>query len=149
MGLENQGVDENAAGCSKPDGPPTDSDTPDPALAPMKNFIQPSIVLDFIAPVGGVVSGVGYVVGNRFFVATTTAAAGALVPGARVGTFRLPKNATEAATAHQIAYWDDTAKAVRNATGAGRFIIGTINETRLAADTYADVTLDGTLVVAI
>lgn len=115
----------------------------------MKNFIQPSTVLDFIAPVGGAVSGVGYVIGNRFFVAMTTAAAGILVPGAKVGTFRLPKNATEAVTAHQIAYWDDTAKTVRNATGAGRFIIGTINEARLAADTYADVTLNGIHVVAI
>lgn len=114
-----------------------------------KNFIHDGNTLELIAPAGGVVSGQGYVIGNRFVVALTTAAAGATFTGAARGVWRLAKNATEATTAQQRAFWDDTAKTVRNASAAGRFVIGTCEGARLAADTYQDVHLDEIAVVAI
>lgn len=115
----------------------------------MKNFQGPGDVVDFVAPVGGVTAGVGYVIGNDFLVATTTASAGAIVAGAKKGVFRLPKHTSDAVTGKQIAYWDNTAKLVRAASASGRYIIGTVSVAQGASDTYVDVELNGIHVVAI
>lgn len=114
-----------------------------------KNFIHAGDTLELIAPAGGVVAGQGYVIGNRFVVALETKAATLTFVGAARGVWQLAKNATEATTAQQRAFWDDTAKAVRNASAAGRFVIGTCEGARFAADTYQNVVLDGIAVVAI
>lgn len=114
-----------------------------------KNFIAPGDTIELTAPSGGVVAGTGYVIGNRFCIALTTAAVGLPFIAAIRGVWQLPKNATEATTTQQRAFWDDSAKAVRNASATGRYMIGTCLGVRLAADTYQNVVLDGIAVVAI
>lgn len=115
----------------------------------MKNFRNPGVVVDFVAPTGGVEAGVGYVIGNEFLVAVADAAEGATVAGAKHGVFRLPKGTSDALTEKQLCYWDDSAKEVLNASAAGLYLIGTAYAARDAADTYADVELNGLHVIAV
>ena len=115
----------------------------------MKNFQHAGDTVELTAPGGGVVSGQGYVIGNRFVIATQTAAAGARFVGATKGVFRIAKDPAMATTDQQRAFWNDTTKLVKNASAAGLFMIGTCEGARLAADTYQDVMLDGVAVVAI
>ena len=49
----------------------------------MKNFIQKGYSLDLIAPAGGVVSGLGYVIGQLIVFAQATKAAGETFAGSR------------------------------------------------------------------
>jgi len=114
-----------------------------------KLYRQAGDSLTLIAPAGGVVSGTGYVIGNLFVVAEGTAAAGELFVGNAEGMHNLAHQATEGMTAGQIAYWDDTLKTVRNATAAGRFIIGAVPDAVGASDALAPVRLNGVHVVAI
>lgn len=87
----------------------------------MKNYIQEGKTLELTAPAGGVVSGLGYMIGGLFVVASTTEAAGSKFSGAHCGVFEMPKEATTAAFAEgEVCFWDDTAK-VFNETAAGRF----------------------------
>lgn len=82
----------------------------------MKNFIQPGINLDCIAPYA-VASGAGFQDGAEFAVASTDAASGAPVIGVTSGVFTLPKAAV-AITRKTVAYWDNTAKVVTNVVGS-------------------------------
>jgi predicted RecA/RadA family phage recombinase len=115
----------------------------------MKNAIQAGEVVELTAPSGGVTSGVGYVIGSIFVVALADADEGDPFSGARIGVVELPKDDSEAVTEGQLAYWDDTAKELRNASDTGRFIIGSIREAKGASATFARVVLDGIHVVAI
>lgn len=115
----------------------------------MKNFIHDGNTIELTAPAGGVVSGQGYVIGNRFVVAIQTAAAGARFVGAARGVFQLPKDPAMATTDQQRAWWNDTTKLVKNASASGLFMIGTCEGARLAADTYQAVQLDEIAVVAV
>lgn len=74
----------------------------------MKNFVQPGNVLTATAPVGGVISGAGLLVGSLFGVAAYTAAAGDDVELAVEGVFDLPKLSAQAWTVGQLVYWDNT-----------------------------------------
>lgn len=115
----------------------------------MKTYLERGDVVVLTAPAGGVVSGQGYVVGSIFVVAQHDADAGDQFSGVRVGVVQLAKNTSEAVTEGQVAYWDNTAKTVRNASAAGRFIIGSVREALGASVTYANVVLDAIHVVAI
>lgn len=57
----------------------------------MKNFIQPGDTLDLIAPSGGVVSGLGFIIGQIFAVAVATKAATETVAGLVEGVVDHPK----------------------------------------------------------
>jgi predicted RecA/RadA family phage recombinase len=116
----------------------------------MKTYLHPGDKTEQTAPAGGVTAGLGYVIGaNTFLVAEGTAAAAAKFVGLRRGVVRLPKNTSEAISAGARVFWDDSAKTVRNASSAGRFMIGTAEAAQLAADGFVDVLLDGTSVIAI
>jgi len=115
----------------------------------MKNFQHQADTVEFTAPVGGTVSGQVYIIGAMVVVAVNTVAAGVRTVGARGGCYRLAEHAGEAVTGGEKAFWGDATKTVRNATAAGRFMIGTIETARLAADTYADVILDKVAVTVI
>lgn len=115
----------------------------------MRIFLTNGDKVELTAPGGGVTAGLGYVVGSVFVVAESTVAAAAKFIGQKNGMVRIPKNATEALTEGQIAYWDNAAKAVRNASAAGRFIIGSVGPAQGASDLFADVLLNGIHVVAI
>lgn len=90
------------------------------------NYVQPGETLTLIAPAGGVVSGLGYVIGSLFVVALTTAAAGATFTGRTEGVFRMTKAthaSTKAFTAGEAIFWDNTTK-VWDKTATGFFQIG-------------------------
>src|SRR5688572_28924501 len=106
----------------------------------MKNHVQPGDVITFPAPVGGVVSGQGVLVGSAFGVAAYDAAAGQPVECAVVGVYRLAKAAGAIAFGAKV-YWTGTAAST---TASGNTLIGWCAEAAAAdADTVA-VRLDGT-----
>jgi predicted RecA/RadA family phage recombinase len=109
----------------------------------------PGDKLTHTAPGGGVVQGTGYVIGAEFVVANETKAAGLPLVGSMVGLWLLPHQNGEAITAGARAWWDAGTATVRNASAAGRFLIGTCPEAVGAADARAMVRLDGIAVVAI
>lgn len=91
------------------------------------NFTQPGDVLTLIAPAGGVVSGVGYVIGSLFVVALVTAPAGATFTGMTEGVFRMPKAAAgsgKAFTAGEAIFWNNGASKQWDKTASGFFQIG-------------------------
>ena len=116
----------------------------------MNKYLHPGDKTEQIAPAGGVTAGLGYVIGaNLFLVAEGTAAAAAKFVGLRRGVVRLPKSTSDAIVAGARVFWDNTAKEIRAASAAGRFMIGTAETVQIAADTFVDVLLDGTSVVAV
>src|SRR5579884_2407488 len=78
----------------------------------MKNFIQRGDMITVTAPMGGVTSGQGVLVGNLFGVAATTVAEGESVEIATVGVYELPKLVSAVIAAGARVAWDDTAKQV-------------------------------------
>ena len=90
------------------------------------NFVQPGETLTLVAPAGGVVSGLGYVIGSLFVVALTTAAAGATFTGRTEGVFRMAKatGAGKAFTAGEAIFWDNSANKRWDKTATGFFQIG-------------------------
>jgi len=72
----------------------------------MNNFLKMGDTITLTAPVGGVVSGNGYVIGSLLVVAAFTAAAGASFEGRATGVFMLPKATGSAWTEGQMLYWD-------------------------------------------
>ncbi|HEX8382445.1 MAG TPA: capsid cement protein [Sphingomonas sp.] len=87
----------------------------------MKNFIQPGVNLDCIAPYALAI-GNGFLDGDEFAVASTDAAPGAPVVGVTAGVFELPKAAV-AITRKTRAFWDNAARLVTN-VAAGNKLIG-------------------------
>lgn len=110
----------------------------------MKNFLGDGETLHgLVAPTGGVVAGLGYVIGaNTFVVAQETVAQTLPFVGKRTGIFRLPKSTSDALVQGAQAFWDNTTKLVRAASATGRFPIGVVTEARLAADTYGDIAIN-------
>lgn len=89
----------------------------------MKNFVQPSDVLTFLAPTGGVVSGTGVKIGDILVIATITAAVGLPFTGVRVGVVDHAKLSAQAWTEGQQVNWDDTNKRFTTVT-TGNFKAG-------------------------
>jgi predicted RecA/RadA family phage recombinase len=89
----------------------------------MKNFVQNGHNLDFIAPAGGVVSGVAIVIGALIVVPATTAAEGMPFAGWIEGVYNLPAAvhaSTQAWTTGQLLYWDDAAKVFTITVGSNK-----------------------------
>ncbi len=70
------------------------------------NFIQPGDVLEFIAPTGGVVTGVGVLIQGMVVVPTATVAQTLPFQGKVTGGFTMAKAAGSAWAAGQTLYWD-------------------------------------------
>jgi predicted RecA/RadA family phage recombinase len=70
----------------------------------MTNYVQPGEILNFTAPVGGVVSGQFYVHGTLVVCATVTAAAGETYAGKICGVFRVAKVGSQAWTQGAAVY---------------------------------------------
>jgi len=73
----------------------------------MKNFVQPGESIEFTAPGGGVVSGVGVQIGDLLVIATVTAAAGARFNGLVEGVISHAKAPSQAWTEGARVYWDE------------------------------------------
>ena len=83
----------------------------------MKNFVQPGKNLDLIAPSGGVVSGVGYLIGVSILAfAVETKAATETFVGAVEGVIDAPKLTTDVIAAGAKLNWNDTNKEFQAAT---------------------------------
>jgi predicted RecA/RadA family phage recombinase len=108
----------------------------------MKNFIQNGDMITVTAPVGGVASGQGILVGSLFGVAAFAAAEGTEVEIATVGVFDLPKDAATIIALGARVAWDDTAKQVA-LPGAGLFPVGVAVAAAWNGATSAKVRLDG------
>ena len=109
----------------------------------MKNFVQEGESLDLIAPSGGVVSGLGYLLGALFVIAATTAAEGEVFSGARTGVFDLDATthaSTQAFAVGDPVYWNDTTKKV-TATATGNQLIGFATEAKVSTAAVARVLL--------
>lgn len=111
----------------------------------MKNYTQQAEFVPFTAPPGGAVSGVGYLVGGLFLVATADIEAGERAQGNRYGGAELPRATGVANGELAKAYWDDTAKNVTTVSG-GNTLIGVFATAYASGDTVASVFLNGTAV---
>jgi predicted RecA/RadA family phage recombinase len=108
-----------------------------------KNFVQPGKQVTFPAPVGGVVTGVGVLIGAMFGVALTTAAAGLDFVAAMTGVWDLDKVAAEAWLVGDKIFWNDTLKKCTNAAAAGLRFIGTATAVAANPTNTGRVRLEG------
>jgi predicted RecA/RadA family phage recombinase len=113
----------------------------------MKNHIQNGDVITVPAPVGGIASGEGLIIGNIFGIAAYTAAVGDLLELATTGVYQLPKATAAVLTVGARVAWDNTAKNI-NLPGTGRFPVGVATEAAGNGITSVAVRLDGVGTVA-
>lgn len=108
----------------------------------MKNYIQNGDMITVTAPVGGVTSGQGLLVGSLFGVIAATAAEGEAAEIATTGVFDLPKDAaTVIDQGDRVAWNGGTGKVVVPATGM--FPIGVATEAAGNGTATVKVRLDG------
>lgn len=113
----------------------------------MKNHIQKGEVITVPAPIGGVASGEGVIIGNIFGIAAYAAAVGEPVELATIGVYQLPKATAAVLTVGARVAWDNTAKNI-NVPGTGRFLMGIATEAAGNGITSVAVRLDGVGTVA-
>lgn len=83
----------------------------------MKNMVQPGNTLDLIAPSGGVVSGLAYIIGAAIFaVAVASKAATETFAGVVEGVVELPKLTTDVVAQGDKLHWNDTNDELQKAT---------------------------------
>lgn len=107
----------------------------------MKNFVQPGHVLTFVAPAGGVVTGVAVLIGATVVVPSVTAAEGADFEGAIEGVFELIKAAGAAWDQGAPVYFDSADGKFKDATSATARRAGIAAAAALAADVVGLVLL--------
>jgi predicted RecA/RadA family phage recombinase len=108
----------------------------------MKNYIQNGDMITVTAPVGGVTSGQGLLVGSMFGVIATTAPEGEAVEIATTGVFDLPKDAATVIDQGDHVAWDDTPKEVAQ-PGVGLYPVGIAVMAAGNGTTTVRVRLDG------
>jgi predicted RecA/RadA family phage recombinase len=108
----------------------------------MKNQIQKGEVITVPAPVGGIASGEGAIIGNIFGIAAYAAAEGDPLELATTGVYQLSKATAAVLTVGARVAWDNTAKNI-NVLGAGRFPVGVATESAGNGITSVAVRLDG------
>jgi predicted RecA/RadA family phage recombinase len=108
----------------------------------MRNYVQPGDVLTLTAPVGGVLSGTGYKIGQLFVVAAADAEAGEPFEGQLTGVFDLPKATGSAWTEGELLYWDNSADNVTDTVGDQ--LIGTAAAAAAPGAPVGRVRLNGT-----
>lgn len=109
----------------------------------MTKYIQPGDILDFTAPTGGVVVGVPLLIGAFFVVPLITAAEDETFSGSVGGVheFTAATHATtQAASAGDPAYWDDTAKKITK-TASGNRLVGAFAEDKVSTVALAAVSI--------
>lgn len=82
----------------------------------MKNFLQPGNSLDLIAPAGGVISGLGYVLGSILVFAQATKAAGETFAGVNEGVIKAAKLTTDVMAVGVKVNYNNTNKEFQIAT---------------------------------
>lgn len=109
-----------------------------------KNMSQPGDILTLTAPVGGVVSGGLYIIGDVAVVALTTVAAGLPFAAAKEGVFELPKatGANTDLTEGQTVFWDATNGVVKRVSATGLRVIGIATAAKSTTEATALVDLN-------
>lgn len=116
------------------------------------NFVQEGDTLTLIAPSGGVVSGVGYVIGSLFVVALVSAAAGQPFACATEGVFTMPKAthaSTKAFTAGEAIFWDNGSNKRWDKTATGFFQVGVAVEAAASTATTVPVQINTRALTAV
>lgn len=108
----------------------------------MKNFVQKGDIVSFVAPAGGVTSGVPVVVGSLVVIPAFSAAAGYDCEGATTGVYDLPKKSTDVVTQFAPAYWDE-ANTELTVTATDNTLIGVFMDALASGTTEAVVRLNG------
>ncbi len=85
-----------------------------------RSYIQPGDVLTLIAP-ANLTAGTGVLVGSQFSIPQETVLSGASFDGYITGVHSHAKAASQAWTAGQVVYWDDTNKLFSNVATVGFF----------------------------
>jgi predicted RecA/RadA family phage recombinase len=106
----------------------------------MRNYRHDGTVLTFTAPSGGVVSGGGYIVGDKFVIAAIDAAVGTKFTGQDQGVFNLPKLSTDVIAEGVRVWWDATNSRV-TVTATSNRCIGTAEAAAGNGVTTVDVLL--------
>lgn len=107
----------------------------------MNIFVQEGHALDFVAPAGGVVSGVALLIGTVLVIPGKSAAEGQPFAGWIEGVYTLPcATGTAWATPCLPIYWDDANKRVTT-TANGNTKIGMTGAAKVAADAAGNVKL--------
>ncbi len=83
----------------------------------MKNYVQSDDQLEYVAPMGGVISGRPVTIGNLVVVATVTAAAGARFVALAEGVIEYAKAPSQAWDQGEIVYWDEDLKIFTTSAG--------------------------------
>jgi predicted RecA/RadA family phage recombinase len=86
-----------------------------------RSFIERGDVLPLIAPSGGVTAGTGVMIGSQFVIPQVTAAQTLPFDGYATGVHSHAKAASQAWTAGQVVYWDDTNKVFSTSATVGFF----------------------------
>lgn len=115
-----------------------------------KNFHMHGDTLPLVAPTGGVVAGLGYVIGAVFAVAQHSADQTKPFEGKTDGVWKLPKDGGGSLnfTAGEKVFWDNTAKLCKK-TASGYFMIGRAIAAAANGDTLVYVKLDDVAVTAV
>jgi len=113
----------------------------------MKNYIQNGDMITVTAPVGGVTSGQGLLLGSLFGIVAASAAEGEAVEIATMGVFDLPKDAATVIDPGDRVAWDDTAKEIAQ-LGVGLYPVGIAVTAAGNGTTTVRVRLDGVGTIA-
>lgn len=110
----------------------------------MDNFTQPGDVLTLTAPLGGVVSGGVYQIGQIVVVAAADALVDVPFEGKARGVFSVPKIGSQAWTEGALVYWDAGAEEFTT-TATGNHLSGVATEAvgSGSGETTGKVYLDG------
>jgi len=108
----------------------------------MKNFVQEDEVVELTAPVGGVVSGGAYQIGQLFVVAVASAPAGSKFSALTEGVTNLPKATGSAWAEGSLLYWDSTANNL-TITATGNLLVGVAVSPAASAAATGRVRLNG------
>jgi len=88
------------------------------------NYIRDGKTTEFVAPVGGVTSGVPIVIQQTVCLPITTALVGVTFSAYTSGVWEMPKLGATTATAGARAYWDQVAGVVETTDAADNYLIG-------------------------
>lgn len=108
-----------------------------------KNFVQVGSTISCVAPSGGVVGGLAYLLTNLLVVALSTAAVGESFEGKVDGVWKdMPKATGQTWAFGVVLYWDDTAKKFTT-TSTSNKRVGVALAAAASGDTVGTVRLDG------
>lgn len=116
----------------------------------MKNFIQNGKALDFVAPSGGVTSGVPVKIGGMLVIPLADADQGDKFAGEVEGVFEVTKVGSQAWATGDVVFWDNGNARFTKTDAPGLFRAGVAANVVAsgAGDTKGHVRLDGVSLVA-